>query len=225
MVSGICVAKHLKVPFVIHWYPRSVECICRFESVLDPKCLPNNVQVVSEELFQAEEVLSYDHMVKLLYTWNRQTDLNIKSYGIFYSDDTWDSVLQSLVPSLSVRKIIEEKRVDWSKAIGIHIRRTDNQKSIEGSPTEWFLEKMRADKESFYVIATDDKKLRTELQDEFGERCLFPASVLSRRSEEGMIHGVVDFFALSKCSKIWGSVGSSFSEIAARYGSIELVRS
>jgi len=196
--------------------------MCRFDNVLDPTSLPKGVKVVSESLFEAEEVLTEYHMMKVMYTWKRTSDLNIKSYGIFYSDPTWETVLRSLQPSAQVKQRIPA--IAWSKAIGIHIRRTDNQKSIEGSPTEWFLNKMRTDTESIYVVATDDTNIRKQLQEEFGSRCIFPASVLSRRSEEGMIHGVADFFCLAKCSRIWGSVGSSFSEIAARYGNSVLER-
>lgn len=221
LVSGICVAKRLKIPLVIHWFPRSVECVCRFESVIDPSSLPKNVTVVSDDLFQAEEVLTITHMAKIMYTWNGKSDIVIKSYGIFYTDDTWDDHLRRLRPSAAVRSLLETN-LDWSKAIGVHIRRTDNKKAIEGSPTDWFLEKMRATTDVPFVVATDDVKLREELKQEFGDKCFFPAKTVSRRSEEGMISGAADFFALAKCSRIWGSVGSSFSEIAARYGSIPL---
>jgi hypothetical protein len=227
MVSGICLAKHYKIPLVLHWYPRPDECGCEFEHVIDPKSLPSFVKVTSQSMVQAEEVLSHSHAETLLQTWDHRSDLKFKSYGIFYSDETWDTVLRSLRPSPSVRQILDARcsQVDWAKAIGVHIRRTDNKKSIEGSPTEWFLDKMRQGKDSVYIVATDDVELRDELQNEFGTRCVFPASVVSRWFEEGMIHGVADFFALSKCSRIWGSVGSSFSEIAARYGSTELILS
>jgi hypothetical protein len=116
--------------------------------------------------------------------------------------------------------------VDWAKAIGVHIRRTDNQKSIEGSPLEGFLQKLRTQSGAFFVIATDDLEVREALAVEFANRCVFPAVVLSRRTEEGMIHGVADFFALTKCSELWGSVASSYTEIAARYGNlaVKLIR-
>lgn len=220
MVSGICLARQLQIPLVIHWFPRSPECVCRFESVLDPRSLPKTVTIVSDDLFQAQEILNEEHTKNLLAEWNRQSDIVIKSYGIFYKDTSWEETLRSIRPSPSVRLLLE--RTDWNRCIGVHIRRTDNKKSIEYSPTDWFLEKMRATPDCTFVVATDDTKLREGLKAEFGERCVFLAKVLSRRSEEGMISGVADFFGLAKCSKIWGSVGSSFSEIAARYGAIPL---
>jgi len=220
MVSGICLARQLQIPLVIHWFPRSVECVCRFETVLDPRSLPKTVSIVSDDLFQPQEVLSAEHTKNLLSAWNRQSDIVIKSYGIFYKDSSWEDTLRSLRPSPSVRILLE--RNDWNRCIGVHIRRTDNKKSIEYSPTDWFVEKMRATPDCTFVVATDDAQLREKIHQEFGSRCFFPATVLSRKSEQGMISGVADFFGLAKCSKIWGSVGSSFSEIAAMYGAIPL---
>jgi hypothetical protein len=110
----------------------------------------------------------------------------------------------------------------WKAAIGVHIRRGDNKKSIEGSPLPCFQTKMREHPDAFFVIATDDMKVRKELETEFGNRCVFPASVLTRKTEEGMIHGVADFFALTKCSELWGSYWSSFTDIAALYGNLHV---
>jgi hypothetical protein len=38
-----------------------------------------------------------------------------------------------------------------------------------------------------------------------------------------MIEGAIDFFALAGCEKILGSVYSSFSDMAALYGKIDLI--
>jgi hypothetical protein len=80
--------------------------------------------------------------------------------------------------------------------------------------------------EGGFIVATDDQEVREGLLKEFGPRCSLPSLTLSRRTEEGMISGVTDFFALSKCPLILGSVASSFSEVAAWYGDckLELVR-
>lgn len=224
LVSGICFAQKYDLQLVIHWFPRSPECVCRFSSVLDAETLPKTVKVVPEDLYMAQEVLSQEDCVRAFRSWDQKSDLHWKSYSIFYFDDTWVSQLQAIKPSRLVREFVDRRcsKVDWSNAIGVHIRRTDNKKSIEHSPLESFLNNMKEDKTSTYVVATDDQKVREELIATFGDRCVFPATVLSRRTEEGMVQGVADFFALTKCTKIWGSYASSFSEIAARYGSIEL---
>ena len=224
LISGICLAEDLKLPLVIHWYPKSPECVCRFQSVVDPESLPKTVKVVPEDLWAAKSVQSPEDWSTLDESWDRKTDLNIKSHGIFYKSENFLKHLRAVRPSPFVKETFLRRtaNVPWENAIGIHIRRTDNEKSIEGSPTEAFLNHMRELPDSFFVVATDDLKVRESIEKEFLGRCVFPAVVLSRKSEEGMVHGVVDFFALSKCTKIIGSYYSSFSDIASRYGDIPL---
>lgn len=224
LVSGLCVAEDYGLRLVIHWFPLSSECACRFSAVLDPESLPKPVKVVPEDLYQAKEVLSRDDWETVYGGWDQKSDLYIKSYGIFYSNDSWDTQLRRIKPSRLVKDFLDRRcsAVEWDNAIGIHIRRTDNQKSIAASPVEGFFQKMRDEKDAYFVVATDDKEVRKRIELEFGTRCIFPALVLSRKTEESMIQGVADFFALSKCSKIIGSAHSSFSEIAARYSGVVL---
>lgn len=225
LVSGICFAEAHGLNLVIHWFPRSPECICRFNTVLDAETLPKTVKVAPEDIYMAQEVLSQEECMRTYIAWDKKSDLHWKSYGIFYYDDTWVAQLRAIKPSRAVKEFLDRRcnLVDWSNTIGVHIRRTDNKKSIEHSPLESFLNKMEEDKTLSFVVATDDQKVREELITKFGNRCLFPAVVLSRRTEEGMVQGVADFFALTKCKEIWGSYASSFSEIAARYGKADLV--
>jgi hypothetical protein len=175
-------------------------------------------------LYQANEVLSREDWDRVYFNWDQTSDLYIKSYGIFYSNDSWDVQLRKLKPSRQVKEFVDRRcaTVDWTKTVGVHIRRTDNKKSILASPVEGFLQKMREEDDCTFLLATDDKEVRNTIELEFGPRCIVPAIVLSRKTEEAMIQGVADFFALSKCSKIIGSAHSSFSEIAARYGGVVL---
>lgn len=224
LVSGICFAEDYNVQLVIHWFPMSPECACRFSTVLDPESLPKTVKVVPEDIYMAKDVLSRETCDTQVFYWDRKSDLNWKSHGIFYSNSKWDTYLRALKPSPYVKEFLQRRTasVVWSNAIGVHIRRTDNKKAIEGSPLESFISKMSDQPDAFFVIATDDKEVRDKLELQFLGRCLFPATSLTRKTEEGMIHGVTDFFALTKCTQILGSTASSFSEIAARYGAIPL---
>lgn len=224
MIAGICFAEDYGLQLVIHWFPKSPECVCRFSSVLDPESLPKTVKVAPEDLYMATEVMSEDQWRQAYAKWDRTSDLTWKSYGIFYSNSNYDKHLRNLKPSPPVRDFLQRRcaEVNWATAIGVHIRRGDNKKSIEGSPFDEFVKRMREAPDTFFVIATDDQNVRDQLSLEFAERCLFPAVTLSRKTEDGMIHAVVDFFALAKCTELWGSYWSSFSEIAARYGKIDL---
>jgi hypothetical protein len=224
LISGICLAEDLEIPLVIHWFPMSPECVCRFGAVLDPESLSKTCKVVPEDIYQALEVQSRETWDLIKKRWDHTSDLYLKSYGKFYTNAKWDSYLRALKPTRQVKELLDRRcaSVPWETAIGVHIRRGDNKKSIEGSPLESFLQKMRENKEVFYVIATDDQKVRETLLLEFGDRCCFPANVLSRKTEEGMIHAAADFFALAKSTELWGSYWSSFGEIAAAYGNIVL---
>lgn len=223
LVSGLCAAESQNLSLVIHWFPKSPECSSRFSAVVDPESLPKAVKVVPEDLYMPKEVLSREDWDRLIASWDGRSDLCIKSYGIFYRNEKWTPYLRALRPSPYVKDLLNRRcgSVDWNSVIGVHIRRTDNKKSIEGSPLESFFQRMR-EAQGVFVVATDDQEVREMLLKEFGPRCLFPSVALSRRTEEGMISGVTDFFALSKCFKILGSVASSFSEVAAWYGGCEL---
>jgi hypothetical protein len=224
LISGICLAEDLELPLIVHWFSMSPECACRFQMVLDSDSLPKTVKVVPEDTYMAQEVLSRDDWEKVYSNWDMKSDVYIKSHGIFYTNAHWNDHLRKLQPSPFVKQIVQRRTatVPWERAMGIHIRRGDNKKSIDGSPLSAFLKKMRKESDAYFVICTDDLGTKELLMVEFGDRSVFPATVLSRKTEEGMIHGVVDFFALTKCRKIWGSVASSFTEIAARYGNTEL---
>lgn len=223
LVSGICLAEVLDIPLVIHWFPKSPECACKFSSVLDPESLPKTVKIVPEDIYKATEVLSREDWAREDYHWDKKSDLFIKSHGIFFYSDRFDFHLRNLKPSPFVKEFLSRRcsTVDWSTAIGVHIRRGDHKKAIANSPLESFLTKMREKPDAFFVVATDDKEVRETIEQEFLGRCVFPATTLTRRTEEGMIQGVADFFALSKCTCVWGSYYSSFSEMAGRYGKIE----
>ena len=202
----------------------SPECACRFGAVLDAETLPKTCKVVPEDLYQAVEVQNRETWDLIYRRWDQTSDLYLKSYAKFYTNEKWETHFRALKPTRLVKEFLERRCaiVPWEKAIGVHIRRGDNKKSIEGSPLENFLQKMRENQEAFYVIATDDTKVKQQIVNEFGDRCVFPAITLSRKTEEGMIHGVADFFALTKCTELWGSYWSSFSEMASVYGNIAL---
>ena len=224
LVSGICAAEHLGLPLVIHWPSSGPECAAKAHRLLDAESLPKTVKVVGQELYNPREVLNREEWDTILAGWDKTRDLNLKSYGIFYSNETYEDHLRRLKPSSFVKELLSRRTasLDWSTAVGVHIRRTDNWRSILGSPLESFVERLKAEEASLFVVATDDSEVRTLLVSMFGPKVLFPATVLSRMTEEGMIHAVTDFFAVSNCSKLLGSIGSSFSEMAALHGSIPL---
>ena len=105
--------------------------------------------------------------------------------------------------------------------VGVHIRRTDNIMSIAGSPLELFIQEMKKETEqnhdTKFFVASDSEEVKQELKKYFGTRIITSSRPADRNSIHGMQDGAVDFFTLSRTSKILGSTYSSFSEISAAF--------
>ncbi|MDO5340866.1 MAG: hypothetical protein Q4F69_00200 [Bacteroidia bacterium] len=130
-------------------------------------------------------------------------------------------------PEMLLQKQIDEfSHLFSDKTYGIHIRRTDNTWAIENSPLELFVKKIDEiisdDSASKFYLATDDAETINVLKGRFGDRILVREKDFSRATESGIQDAVVDIWLLSKTRKIYGSFYSSFSEMAAWIGGIEL---
>lgn len=112
-------------------------------------------------------------------------------------------------------------------SIGCHIRRTDNIQSIQESPLHLFFQRIDAaidlhDDTTVY-IATDDEPTKAAMRQRYGEGRIITAPEAARRdSVSGIQDAVVEMYTLARTSHIYGSAGSSFSEMAARLGATPL---
>jgi hypothetical protein len=233
MASAAAAARDLGRPLVIRWTQQMGICVGEAKNLFDVHAL-RGVQLL-EEGFEVpsanppRQILSPADWSTICETPPAQP-IRIKSYGVFYCPDkaAWLAALRSFAPhpllSHAVQRFLATQRPAASPPfVGVHIRRTDNEKSIQLSPTAAFLDAMYAyPPETHFFLATDDAREREQLIAAFGDRIHFGATKLSRSSEEGLIHAAFDFFALARCSEILGSAGSSFSELAAAYGGCPL---
>ena len=111
-------------------------------------------------------------------------------------------------------------------AIGLHVRRTDNVASIEGSPLELFFD--AADKELechddlCIYLATDSEEVKKQMRSRYGNRVICGENKADRNSVAGICDGIADMYALSRTAHVYGSFHSSFSELAAEVGNIPL---
>lgn len=111
--------------------------------------------------------------------------------------------------------------------IAIQIRRTDNIESIKHSPLHSFekainsLIKKNCNVSCF--LATDDTQTKAYLSSKFPQNIIINPRETRRDTKEGMIDAAAEMLIMSECKIIYGSFWSSFSEIAALYGSKELV--
>ncbi len=154
----------------------------------------------------------------------------IHAYRDFYR---WDPALLSrlFVPQPSIQNLIDDRCVNYSPhTIGVHIRRTDNQESINESPLELFEEKINSqialNADTRIYLATDDEPTKAHMSERYGQRIITSHAKADRESTEGIVEGLVEMYALSRTDIIYGSAGSTFSEMAAAIGNkpFEVVR-
>lgn len=127
------------------------------------------------------------------------------------------------IPALQARIASACTRFN-AHTVGIHIRRTDNRKSIELSPTSLFVQRIRKrieeNEDSNFYLATDSEEEKQSLCGLFGERIITSSQKAERNSVPGMQHALVELYILSRAGSILGSAQSSYSETAAQIGGI-----
>lgn len=137
------------------------------------------------------------------------------------------SINELFIPVREVQIIIDGLKQDFNGyVVGIHIRRGDNTHSIEKNKIEDYFaaidSEIKTNHEVKFYLATDSKEVRKEIIFRYGERILHNNALLERTSVQGMKDAVIDLWCLASTNKIIGSYYSSFSDIAAEMGGIEL---
>lgn len=158
-------------------------------------------------------------------TWKE----NLKGRSLFVQtceNATLTDDFSSFVPVNAVIKKTD-KDID-TNTVGVHIRRTDNEKSRIYSPTEAFIDVMNRElsqnPEAKFYLATDDKEEENYLKSFFGDKILtYKKRTIVRNDPLGIEDALVDLVNLSNCVKIFGSYFSSFSDTAAAWKGIQKI--
>jgi hypothetical protein len=110
--------------------------------------------------------------------------------------------------------------------LGMHIRRTDHAPSIAESSDELFEQvvhtELASSPDATFFLATDSPESEQHFIKLFGEAVRVYPKAWGRNSEQGILDAAVDLYLLSRCSKIFASFQSSFSETASVIGDIPL---
>lgn len=110
--------------------------------------------------------------------------------------------------------------------VSVHIRRTDHEAAINVSPDILFykcISEICTNGDKIF-LSTDDAILKQKLLTEFSPNVFAQElSSYSRSNMQGIIEAYIDLILLSEGKVIYGSFGSSFSEMAALIGKINLV--
>lgn len=195
-------------------------CRCGFEKIIDFSGLPSWVTVRSGYLDASiPTCLQSDEFIAAGYPEA------IKSYAHFHTSDPtrWIRYLRAIKPAASIAERLTFLPPP-QELIGIHIRRGDNQRAAEDSPLSAYISEIwdHYREAPAFVIATDCSQARYVLLSLLQDRCIFPARNIHRYSEQGVYEATVDFFSLARSRVILGSAHSSFTDMAAAYGSCEL---
>jgi len=108
--------------------------------------------------------------------------------------------------------------------LGVHIRRTDNTKAIEQSPTSLFIRKMEEEIDKHpdvkFYVASDSTEEKYRLSSRFPNKIITSNKNTSRSTIEGMQDALIELYILSRTHAVLGSPYSSFAETAALIGNI-----
>lgn len=131
------------------------------------------------------------------------------------------------VPVPEIQRLIDSVRVDFAPTtIGLHIRRTDHDKSIAHNTIQDYVDFIQStlerDAAVRFFLASDDYSVKNYLTTLFPGCILQTDAVLERNSLKGMQAAVVDLFSLAACNQIVGSYQSSYTDMAAELGAIPL---
>ena len=246
IATGVAVAKSYHCPSVIYWN-NSQGLKADYCELFKP--IPQeDVKLIENKQWLYNINGNKDYMIRwpLLKTMFEKTVFNFSIYrdGEIYSKlkmsysrsllliscypmCTTYTIQGMFIPQNDIQRRIDEVVASFSeRTIGVHIRRTDNVVSIQSSPFENFTNMMDTEinknaNTKFYV-ASDDDEVKESLKSKYPNRIITLMDDTDRNSLEGMKFAVVDLFCLSKTRKIIGSVASSYSQIAAEIGGIEI---
>ncbi len=175
----------------------------------------------------------YENQVEECFGWNDALEKSVSSgrsyIAAFYQLVAYDNeMVQRLFrPVKSVREAIDRRCAPFSSyTIGMHIRRTDNVVAIQRSPLELFFKvvdtELAAHPDLRVYLATDSEDVKAQMRERYGARIITASSAADRNSIEGIRDGIVDMYSLARTQKIYGSSGSSFSELASQLGNVPL---
>lgn len=141
----------------------------------------------------------------------------VNHYKFWELPTMWDAVLVNEQIKNKVKKALNV--IDTKRIVGIHIRRTDNNFSIEHSPIELFIDKINeeialAEGDVTFYLASDSFEVKTQIKDLFGDKIVTAVEDVNRRTKQGIIDAFIELNILSKTDKIYATYNSSFSELA-----------
>lgn len=228
IVSAVLWAEDIGTSLEVYWPVEKGHMPCAIDELIDVRSI-SRLTGFHDGYIRAKQVLSSDDMIAAIDS--SSADIIIQSYSTFHPDlQTLTERGLSALRRIKVAQYLQDMadiKLSDKEYIGIHVRRTDHVKCIEASPLEAFERHISniliSDSYAKFVLCTDETYVKQRFSQQFGSSILSPIDTLGRMTSEQQKLGVVDWLLLQKCSKIYASAGSSFSELAAWRAGIELL--
>ncbi|MEQ9443833.1 MAG: hypothetical protein RIG62_32635 [Cyclobacteriaceae bacterium] len=253
--STIALSQEIGAPLRIYWKQNDV-LNCRFHDLFEPipEALANIIEVQKVPVFfrnvenirQAPLRFMFENFQKTYInkrllsqevsrlhrdcfdfkTLAAHKNILIEAESRFFGGKT-TPMYQYFKPIYEIEAAIQEVTQPFSAhTIGVHIRRSDNEKAINHSPLELFIQVMQKeisfDPRTTFFVASDSESTKKTLIGIFGDKLMFSNQKKGdRNTKEGMKQAVVDLYALSKTKKLLGSYWSSFSHTASHLSGIQ----
>lgn len=184
-------------------------------------------------------VLNYDHTEKLRND-SKHLPEQIAELKSILSDQKESLLLSSSVslgsvphmyeliePTVEVNNILRSRMSGWQgNVVGVHINRTVPEGNVNDCPTELIIRRMQKmieeDSEVRFFIATRSREEKERLAAIFKDRVYVPFSTQPPKSTKGIVESFGELLALSHTSYILSTKGSTFSEVAADIGGVDL---
>lgn len=155
---------------------------------------------------------------------NEERDVYINScYRLTPTLDNYEN----FIPVEEIRDKINQTTEKFTNTFGLHIRRSDHLASRKHSTLDKF--KMVIDNEisrnlrTSFFLSTDDDKTKEDLILKYGDKIIYnEITSFDRNSPDAVKSAVLDLYCLSRTKKVYGSHHSSFSQVAAKIGGIEV---
>ncbi|MBR5060969.1 MAG: glycosyl transferase [Prevotella sp.] len=156
--------------------------------------------------------------------WCKGKKVWLASDVYFIAKEIPDDSFDIYHPVSHLQKRINQIKEDFSQqTIGVHIRRTDNIRSIQNSPTHLFIERMHQEPDDVkFYLATDSEEVKGEMRSFFGNRIITSPNRAARGNLEGMEDALVEMYLLAATNRILGSSCSTYSMTAASIGRVPL---
>ena len=213
IVSACLWAEDLDRELNIYWPVEPGHMACSLEDIFITSSIPRLVKVEAGYLSKAHQVLTKDDMAIIIQMSGVQ-EIRIESYSEFHPESKGVRGL-GLLRQIRFQPELEACADNiWRKIggksswLGVHFRGTDHRKCLAVSPLSGFRQLTEP-----FLFLSDEIVAKEEMVKKGG---IIINSLLGRKTAEQQKDGVIEWLVLQKCSRILASLGSSYSEMAAR---------